>query len=207
MKYWDISPTLTPDLAVWPGDTPLSREVLCDIDQGQNIDLSTLKTTVHVGAHADAPHHYHRRGQTIEHVDLNKYMGPCYVQNVLHKKVIEIDDCKKAVELGFKRILFRTLSVPNLNHFNDDFTYFSPEAIEYMGRHQVLLVGIDTPSVDPFSSKDLPAHQKLFEYQIANLEGLLLQDVEEGIYELIALPLKLKGFDASPVRAILRPNK
>jgi arylformamidase len=112
--------------------------------------------------------------------------------------------CKKPLEQGFQRILFCTSSQPNPDEFNTDFVAFSPEAIELMGKSGVKLVGIDTPSVDPFSSKELPAHQMLHKYNMRNLEGLVLKGVPDGSYELIALPLKLKGFDASPVRAVLR---
>lgn len=202
-KIFDISPLLHPKIAVWPGDTPLTREVLCDIDQGSNIDLSTIRSTVHLGAHADAPKHFHPSGATIDAVALAPYLGSCDVVTVLGKELIQIDDCRVAVERGAKRILFRTLSAPNPDIFNEDFCAFSADAVDFMGRHGVVLIGIDTPSVDLFSSKDLPAHQMLKQYDIRNLEGLVLVDVPDGIYTLIALPLKLAGFDASPVRAVL----
>jgi arylformamidase len=204
MTFWDISPLISPRLAVWPGDTPLSRELLADISQGTNIDLSTIRATVHLGAHADAPHHYHRDGISIEAVDLEAYMGACYVHTVASKPLIEASDCALPLASGAVRILFRTNSYPNPEVFNRDFTAFHPDAVEVMGRAGVRLIGIDTPSVDSFSSKDLPSHQNLFRHKIANLEGLVLTAVSDGHYELIALPLKLDGFDASPVRAILR---
>jgi arylformamidase len=191
-------------IAVWPGDTPVSRELLCDISTGSNIDLSTIRSTVHLGAHADAPRHYHQRGKTIDAVDLNKYIGTCIVISALNTKMIEPMHCAIALEKNIKRVLFRTNSFPNPNHFNEDFTAFSPDALDLLGKAGVKLIGIDTPSVDPFHSKDLAAHQVLYKYDIANLEGLVLDSVSDGVYELIALPLKLKGFDASPVRAVLR---
>ena len=202
-KIFDISPLLHPKIAVWPGDTPLSREVLCNIEDGSNIDLSTIRSTVHVGAHADAPKHFHPSGATIDAVELSPYLGPCEVVTVLGKELIQVEDCHAAVGRGAKRILFRTLSAPNPDIFNEDFCAFSAEAMEYMGKHGVALVGIDTPSVDLFSSKDLPAHQMLRRHNIRNLEGLVLVDIPNGRYTLIALPLKLAGFDASPVRAVL----
>lgn len=208
LKYmatiFDISPVISENAAVWPGDTPLRREILCDIKAGANIDLSTIHSTVHIGAHADAPRHYHSSGITMESVGLDAYIGPCIVHTVKGKSLISAEDCEHAIKRGAKRILFRTDSFPDPNIFNEDFTAFSAEAMEAMGRAGVRLVGIDTPSVDPFSSKSLPAHQMLYKYQIANLEGLVLSDIQDGEYELIALPLKLKGFDASPVRAVLR---
>ncbi len=203
-KIFDISPTISESIAVWPGDTPMRREILCDIKSGSNIDLSTLHSTVHIGAHADAPRHYHPEGVTIEQVTLAPYIGPCFVHSIIGRSLIEPEDCQKPIASGMKRILFRTDSFPDQDHFNENFTAFSPEALDVLGRAGVILVGIDTPSVDPFSSKSLPAHQMLRKYGIANLEGLILSQVQDGEYELIALPLKLHGFDASPVRAVLR---
>ncbi len=200
----DISPMISEEIAVWPGDTPLRREVLCDISKGSNIDLSTIHSTVHIGAHADAPRHYSETGVTMEHVPLDPYIGTCFVQTVRGKQLIEAADCREAIASGIKRLLFRTDSFPDPRHFNQNFAAFSAESIEEMGSAGVILVGIDTPSVDPFSSKSLPAHQALKKFNIANLEGIVLNGVPDGAYELIALPLKLKGFDASPVRAILR---
>jgi arylformamidase len=119
--------------------------------------------------------------------------------------VIKKEHCQKPIELGAKRILFKTLTFPDPEVFHEEFAFFAPEAIELMGQTGVILVGLDTPSVDPFSSKDLPSHNMLMRYQIRNLEGLDLKDVSQGFFELIALPLKLAGMDGSPVRAILRP--
>jgi arylformamidase len=200
----DISPLISTQLAVWPGDTPLRRDVLCDIAKGANIDLSTIHATVHLGAHADAPRHYHAEGRTMEAVALNAYLGPCLVISVPRVPLILPDHCTPAIKQGAKRILFKTGSYPNPEVFNEDFTAFHPDAVGAMGEAGVVLIGIDTPSVDPFQSKDLPAHQQLFRHQMANLEGLVLDHVTDGNYELIALPLRLQGFDASPVRAVLR---
>lgn len=204
MTIIDISPLITENIAVWPGDTPLRRRVLCDINAGSNIDLSSINSTVHIGAHADAPKHYNKNGATIDAVSLEPYLGPCYVHSVPNRPLILPSDCKIPIAMGVQRVLFRTGTFPNPNNFNKDFAAFSPDAIETLALAGVVLVGIDTPSVDPFDSKDLPAHQKLFDWNIRNLEGLVLSHVNEGIYELIALPLSLSGFDASPVRAVLR---
>ncbi len=204
MTIIDISPLITENIAVWPGDTPLRRRVLCDINAGSNIDLSSINSTVHIGAHADAPKHYNKNGATIDAVSLEPYLGPCYVHSVRNRPLILPSDCKIPIAMGVQRVLFRTGTFPNPNNFNKDFAAFSPDAIETLALAGVVLVGIDTPSVDPFDSKDLPAHQKLFDWNIRNLEGLVLSHVNDGIYELIALPLPLSGFDASPVRAVLR---
>jgi len=200
----DISPVLCPETAVWPGDLPLSQNNQCQLANGDSIDLSSLHTTVHIGAHADAPSHYHPEGGSIETVDLSVYWGDCYVVNCKGFKVITSDSCKVIANLNAERVLFRTNTFPDPNHFNQDFAYFNPDAIEFLAHNGVKLIGIDTPSIDPFDSKDLQAHHAIYKYGIKNLEGLILNEVDEGWYELSALPLKLKGFDASPVRAVLK---
>lgn len=200
---YDISPPISESTAVWPGDVPFSRSWQCRLEEGSNIDLSSFTSTVHVGAHADAPSHYAKAAPTIDKVDLEPYWGVCQVLTC-DARLIRPQDFAPRLKPGAKRVLFRTLSQPDSRVFNEDFSSFTPEAVAYLGERGVVLVGIDTPSVDPFSSKDLPAHQMLLRYGIRNLEGLVLHHVKDGDYELVALPLRLAGFDASPVRAVLR---
>ena len=107
-------------------------------------------------------------------------------------------------DLDVDRVLFATGSYPDPTRFNEDFVALAPEVVDALGARGARLVGIDTPSVDLFDSKDLPTHQACLRHDMAILEGLVLDAVPEGAYELIALPLKLQGFDASPVRAVLR---
>ncbi|MCX6117223.1 MAG: cyclase family protein [Proteobacteria bacterium] len=200
----DISPLLSSDTAVWPGDTPLSRHVLCDILKDSHLDLSSLTSTVHLGAHADAPRHYSKQGNTIDKVDLNSYLGPCYVHSVVGVSSINPGHLNELDLSKIERILFRTLSQTDSSVFNTDFTSIAPETIELLGLHKVKLIGIDTQSIDPFDSKTLSAHKSLEVYKIANIEGLVLTEVKDGFYEFIGLPLKLEGFDGSPIRAVLR---
>lgn len=201
----DISPLVSPSLAVWPGDTPPRREILLDLARDDNLTLSTLHTTVHVGAHADAPSHYGRDGRTIEEQPLDRYVGPCIVRRVTIRpdglvRPADVDGLPK----GISRVLLATHSYPDPTRFEERFAALSPETVHALADRGVTLVGIDTPSVDPFASKDLPAHHACLTRDVAILEGLRLQDVPDGSYELIALPLRLEGFDASPVRAVLR---
>jgi arylformamidase len=103
-----------------------------------------------------------------------------------------------------ERLLVATNSYPDPEVFNEDFAGLAPELIDALSDRGVRLVGIDTPSVDLFSSKDLPAHAACARSGVFILEGVMLDKVPPGLYDLIALPLKLVGFDASPVRAVLR---
>ena len=201
---YDITPSITPKLAVWPGDTPASREVLCDIARDDNITLSTLRATVHLGAHADGPNHYGKDAPAIDERSLDYYLGPCQVIRVNVARVTRILPSMVRAELTTPRVLFATETYPDPQNWNSDFAALSVELIDLLHDRGVITVGIDTPSVDLFESKDLPAHKAILRHNMAILEGLVLKDVPEGMYELIALPLSLAGFDASPVRAILR---
>jgi arylformamidase len=198
---YDITPSITPKLAVWPGDTPPSREVLCDMARGDNITLSTLRATVHLGAHADGPNHYGQDAADISERDISLYLGPCQVvrAGAKRRERVRID-----VEVVAERFLLATGTYPNADEFSEDFAAYDPEFIAELHDRGVRLIGIDTPSIDLFDSKDLPSHKMVLKHDMAILEGLDLKDVPEGVYELIALPLKLVGFDASPVRAVLR---
>lgn len=203
-RVLDITPLVSTRLAVWPGDTPASREVLCDMKAGANLTLSTLRATVHLGAHADAPSHYGRDAASIEAVPVELYVGACRVIHVDVAKGARIPP--SAIPDGAlpPRVLLRTDTYRDPERFDEEFAALEPALVDALHARGVRLVGIDTPSVDLFSSKDLPAHQRFLAHGMAILEGLVLRDVPEGDYELIALPLKLEGFDASPVRAILR---
>lgn len=210
-SLYDISPPITPDLKVWPGDTPPTREVLLDMKQGANVTLSTLRATVHLGAHADGPNHYGKDAPAIHQRSLDHYLGPCQViranvgrgERVTLKHLgLEFSSLKSRIRAP--RVLIATGTFPDSTNWNEDFAALDPSLIDDLHRCGVITIGIDTPSVDLFASKDLPAHARFLANNMAILEGLALKDVPEGEYELIALPLKLVGFDASPVRAVLR---
>ncbi len=202
---YDISPLISPRLQVWPGDTPPRREVLCDLKRGDPITLSTLHATAHLGTHADAPSHYGLNAPAIHERSLDDYLGPCQVIRVASARggAILPDAIKPPVTAP--RVLLATGTFPDPEAFNEDFAALTPELVESLCCRGVRLIGVDTPSVDRFTSKDLPVHRTFLKYDMAILEGLVLKDVPEGVYELIALPLRLEEFDASPVRAVLRP--
>lgn len=207
MEYIDISPLISEKLAVFPGDTNFSQEVVLDFKQS-NLFLSTIHTTTHLGAHVDAPNHYHFDGCDISERNLDYYLGFCQVisVNVSSGSRIFPHDIEN-VSIKAPRVLFKTNSFLNPNKWHENFTALSPELIEYLVTQKVILVGIDTPSIDPFVSEELEAHQAVYKNDLAILEGIILEHVQDGIYTLIALPLKIKGGDASPVRAILLKNK
>jgi arylformamidase len=205
MAIHDITPLVTERLAVWPGDTPARREVLLDQRRGDAVTLSTLHATVHLGAHADAPSHYAVDGATMEAMPLDVYVGPAQVIRVAAERGKRVArSAVDGVELRAPRVLLATGTYPDPTAFRHDFAGLEPALVERLHAAGVVLVGVDTPSVDLFESKDLAAHRACLRAGIAILEGLVLQDVPDGTYELIALPLRLSGFDGSPVRAVLR---
>jgi arylformamidase len=201
---YDITPLISSSLAVWPGDTPPSREVLMDMARGDALTLSTLRATVHLGAHADAPSHYGEPAPSIDSRPLDLYLGPCQVVHVRAERGRRVGLEDLGSEIDAERVLLVTGTFPDPTRWNEDFAALEPDLVDALHALGVRLVGIDTPSVDLFSSKDLPAHKRFLAHDMAILEGLVLKDVPQGLYELIALPLKLEGFDASPVRAVLR---
>lgn len=201
----DISPLVDETIAVWPGDTPYVRTTSLDMHEGANLTLSDIRTTVHVGAHADAPSHYSASGQDIAQRSLHYYVGPCmvlHVENVRGRRILPSD--LEGRRISATRVLLRTRTFPDPRAFNEDFASLSPELVDWLHGFGVITIGIDTPSVDPFDDKVLEAHHALARNDMANLEGLVLDEAPEGRYELIALPLRLAGADGSPVRAILR---
>lgn len=199
----DISPLINPDIAVWPGDVPFSQQFACRLADGANIDLSSITTTVHVGAHCDAPSHYRFGGKSIAERSLDFYFGSCQVIRVSLPAGERIYPHHLQCEIQAPRLLLCTNSFPDPNFFNKDFNSLSPELIDFAHQHGVCLIGLDTPSVDPFASKKLESHQAIADRDMAVIEGVVLKHVADGVYTLIALPLKLAGGDASPVRAVL----
>jgi arylformamidase len=213
---WDISPPIAPDTPVFPGDTPYSQRWTAQIGPGCPVNVSALTMSAHLGAHADGPLHYSAAADAlpIGAVSLDPFLGPCRVIDVSHviadeprsrPRLITQDDLRDAAAGGWlpPRVLVRTYAkAPAV--WDPHFAAFAPETIAWLASLGVTLVGIDTPSVDPADSKTLDSHQQLLRHDMRVLENLVLDDVAPGDYELIALPLKLTGADAAPVRAILR---
>lgn len=201
----DISPLISPRIGVWPGDTPYAQRYLCRLDQGANLDLSTIETTVHLGAHADSPSHYRAGGAGIAARSLDRYFGPCEVVRVQVERGARVMPHHLPGPVTAPRVLLHTGTFPDPDAWNADFAALSPELVAHLHDQGVTLVGIDTPSIDPQASKALESHQAVADRDMAVLEGLVLEHVPPGRYTLVALPLKLEGADAAPVRAALAP--
>jgi arylformamidase len=205
-RIFDITRTLNSDLAPWPGDSPFTAERQLAMDRGDIVNLTTLTTSSHIGTHVDAPYHFVNADLSLEQVPLDIYLGPATVVTVQREAgPLTPADFPNLDWTGVERLLVHSVASHHpLNQFISDFVYPSPELADWLGQHGVVLFGADAPSMDALDSKTLPGHLALRRHNVAILEGLLLANVPDGEYELIALPLKIEGGDGSPVRAILR---
>lgn len=205
-KIWDISPAVNAGAPVFPGDSPYSQTLHFSLGPDCPVNVNTITMSPHTGAHADAPLHYANGAASIGEVGLAPYLGAC---RVIHSRgagaLVEPEHIAHALTGLPQRVLLRTAERASQSW--DRFTAIAPATMQLLADHcdaGLLLVGIDTPSVDPATSQDLPSHHQLLRLDLRVLENLVLDGVPEGDYELIALPLKLTQADASPVRAVLR---
>jgi arylformamidase len=207
MKLWDISPPISPDSPVFPGDTPYSQRWNAAIGPGCPVNVSAITMSPHVGAHADAPLHYGAGAAAIGDVDLDPFLGPCRVIHAIDRGPLVLPEHLSHASAGLPpRVLVRTCG-RTPTQWVDAFAAFAPETIAWLAARGVRLIGIDTASVDPAASKTLDSHRQLLAHDMRVLENLVLDAVPPGDYELIALPLRLAGADASPVRAVLRSRR
>jgi arylformamidase len=199
----DISPPVDEHAAVFPGDAAYAQKLHFALSPDCPVNVNTLTFSPHTGAHADGPMHYASGAPAIGAVDLLPYLGPCRVIHCLDcGPLVQPQHIAHALQDLPPRVLLRTSAVASQDWAS--FTAIAPATLELLATKKIVLVGIDTPSVDPSTSQDLPSHQLLLKHDMRVLENLVLDDVPAGDYELIALPLKLMQADASPVRAILR---
>ena len=207
MRLFDISEPIESSSATFPGDTPFSQEWVARQERGASCNVSTIRMSVHVGTHTDAPLHFDVAGPDIASVQLDAYLGRCRVVEVRGEgspSLIPASALTPEVLRGAQRILFRTRSEHDHRLWDPAFTAVGPEAAKVLVAAGIKLVGIDTPSMDHADSKELDGHHLLYEGGVAILENIDLRAVPVGDYELIALPLKIVNGDSSPVRAVLR---
>jgi arylformamidase len=204
-RLWDISPPVHAGSPVFPGDAPYSSVWAARLGPDCPVNVATLTLSPHTGAHADAPLHYDNAGAAIGAVDLTPFLGPCRVIHALGVAPLVLWRHLEHALAGLPpRVLVRTCLRAPVAHWDPQLAAYAPETIERLADLGVLLVGIDSASIDPAASKTLDSHQVIRRRDLRVLENLVLDEVPEGDYELIALPLKLTTADASPVRAVLR---
>ncbi len=205
-RLYDISRTIAPTLAVWPGDTPFSSTLNWNMAEGASVNVTQMTLSPHTGSHADAPYHYIDGDLHPAALPLAPYIGPAHVVTITRREggIVPADFAGRGLH-GMQRLLIHTWvsDVPD-NEWPVNFPYPTVELVDWLAAQGVVLMGLDCPSVDHVDSQDLPCHHRLRRHNMANLENLLLEGVPDGVYELIALPLKIDGVCGSPVRAVLR---
>lgn len=202
---WDISPPVHAGSPVFPGDAPFQLHWAARIGPGCPVNVSTLTLSPHTGAHADAPLHYDDAGAPIGDVDLEPFLGRCRVIHAIGARpLVTWAHLEHALADLPPRVLVRTYGRMPIDRWDPDLAAYAPETVERLAERGARLIGIDTASIDPADSKTLDSHQVIRRHGLRVLENLVLDEVPEGDYELIALPLKLTTACASPVRAVLR---
>jgi len=206
MPIIDISRTLEPGIATWEGDTPYTLKAMMALEKGDAINLTTLTLSAHTGTHVDAPFHFAAAGEKIKALELLPYWGPAQVVTVEKEAgpLVPKDFEGKDLSLAPRLLVHSPASERNPHVFYPDFVYPHPELVAYLAGQGIILWGTDSPSVDHVHSKSLEGHHALYKHRISILEGLELTNVQDGLYELVALPLKIAQGDGSPVRAALR---
>jgi arylformamidase len=205
-RILDISRPVVAGIPVWPGDTPYAYARSWKIGGGCPVNVGQVTMSLHTGAHTDAPYHFDDAGAAIDAVDLAKYLGPCVVADarpgVGGLRPADLPAGVAAALVAAPRLLVRTYRA-RPEGFAEHLRPLTPELADWLAARGVVLVGLDSDSMDAFDSKELPSHRRLMEHGIAILEGIDLSKVAPGVYDLVALPLRLVGADASPVRAVL----
>jgi len=200
----DISCPLDANLAGWPGDTPFRFTPAWSRATGASVNVGRIEASLHTGTHVDAPFHFDDSGATVDQLDLHPFLGPSRVVDVRGIPLIQVGDLAGFDFSRTPRILLRTDAWTDRAKFPTSIPLLDLEVPAFLSERGVVLAGFDLPSVDTLDSKTLPVHHALAAHRIAIVEGLDLTRVEAGVYELIALPIRLVGADGAPVRAILR---
>ena len=208
MTIFDISLTISPDLPTWPGDLGLELKQFESMDKGSRTNCTSISTSVHLGTHVDAPHHFLTDGRTVEQLSLEVLTGPCYVVQLPDGVEAITSEVLARTEIApdMKRILFGTRNshqwAKGVTKFQTDYVAITEDGAEWLVEHGVQLVGVDYLSVAPYEDST-PTHTVLLKAGIVLVEGLNLSKVMRGFYDLYCLPLKIAGSDGAPARAIL----
>ncbi|TDL35420.1 arylformamidase [Jeotgalibacillus sp. S-D1] len=203
-KIIDISMPLSNQTPAWPGDTPFHYEVSWTKEESGSVNVGKVETSTHVGTHIDAPFHFDNDGKKVDELSLDRYISKAVVVDCLNKSKIQASDVIPFLHEGVTSVLFKTTYWKDRQEFPKSIPTMDRELPKILADKGILLIGVDLPSVDPINSKELDIHHELLEHDILILEGIVLDHVDTGLYELISLPLKLEGADGSPVRAVLK---
>ena len=169
-------------------------------DAPSGINVGAFRSSTHFGTHLDAPFHFTDSTETIDQLDLGVCYGDALVIDVRGHSLIGPEFFP---DIRSRRVLLRTDSWLASSEFPFSIPTLSLEAVRKLAAQNVVLIGVDVPSVDQLDSKDLPIHHALYRAGVAILESLFLADATPGRYLLAAFPLPMSGGDAAPVRAVL----
>src|SRR5438477_6325052 len=203
----DVSIPLHNGMVHWPGDTPYERKFNMRISQGDLVNLSEITGSAHTGTHMDAPLHFIENGASIDTMPVSVTVGRARVIGIHDREMIRVGELEPYEITKGERILFKTANSGRLwktDSFQENYIYIPPDTAEYLAGIRVQLVGVDYLSVGGFYFGNPETHRSLLGAGIWIVEGLNLENVEPGEYELVCLPLKLVGADGAPARAILR---
>ena len=204
MKLIDITHPLSNTTAPWPGDTQFNFQFVCRLRDGATCNVGKFTSGIHTGTHMDAPLHYNDAGVSIDQLDLNHLLGPARVFLAQGAMTLTRDHFAGLDGQATPRVLVRT------NHCDDKPTFparipiLVPDVPAWLGAQGVKLIGLDLPSVDQIDDPTMQVHHRLDAANILILENLDLRAAAPGVYDLIALPLKIAGAEGSPIRAVLR---
>jgi arylformamidase len=201
---YDATRSISNKLPNWPGDTPVEYGLTMSIRNGSSVNLGSISMSTHTGTHVDAPWHYLENGLRLDEVPLKTWIGICAVIDAREAQTLTPDLLEGINLEGVTKVLFKTGQPDVWTAFPREYTIVDPSLPEALCKHGIKLFGTDAPSVDHLTSKDLPGHKAFAAARVCILEGLALEHVPAGRYELICLPLKLERADGAPARVILR---
>ncbi|WP_342472051.1 cyclase family protein [Metasolibacillus sp. FSL H7-0170] len=206
MGWIDITQPLNKNIATWAGDTKFIYETVATKEHTGSVNVGMLQMSLHSGTHMDAPFHFDNNGQTFEQLDLERCIGKVVVVECLDSEFIEMSHVAGKIT-GVNAVFFKTKTLANAHIFPQEVPTLTIETVAYLKESDINLIGVDVPSVDKVTSKELPIHHALVESDIYIVENLLLEHIKAGRYEMIILPLLIEGADGSPVRAVIKEEE
>jgi arylformamidase len=206
-EVYDISVLLGEEAINWPGNPPYSRELVSAIEDGESLNLSKLTLNTHIGTHVDTPAHFIAKGKTLDGYPIERWILPARVVSIKDREIIQPAELANLDLRPGDALLFKTDNSTSgrctSGVFSESFVHMSPEAADFCITQKVSLVGIDYASVEKYGNDAFPVHHKLLGNGILILEGINLKEVPPGKYTLFCLPLKIKGAEGAPARAVL----
>lgn len=205
MSWIDITMPLSNTVAHWPGDTPFSYRLSATIEETGSVNIGSIEMSTHTGTHADAPFHYKENGKTMDQLSIDRYIGDALVIEAIGADVLDQALFEQHSLDSVERLIVKTKETTDFSSFPEVIPYVTADGAAYLKKQGIQLLGVDSPSVDSLTSKDLTGHHSLDQANIVIIENLVLDRVSGGLYEFIALPLLIEKADGSPVRAVIRP--